>query len=179
MAGASAAGNGCRWWGEPARNEVSVMRTSRWSETGIGHLRREFLADLRGGGGHDVEIPRVRREEVAGTLDLDEYRDTSQAAGVRRRRVELRLLQEAVTRDIRRHILSQAVDRGGDRADVSVGRDGAEDAVAHDHRRVGRGSREEPPVPLGAPPPLPSPPPPPAESAHLPPRDPAAPYRLP
>src|SRR5699024_12618293 len=50
-------------------------------ELGLG----DVVADLGGGGGHDVEVAGVRREEVTGALDLDEDRDTRHPAGDLRR----------------------------------------------------------------------------------------------
>jgi hypothetical protein len=98
----------------------------------------EALADPGRGGGHDVEVARVRRQEVAGPLDLDEHRDAGKAAGHRRGAVELRLDAQPVPGDVGGHLGGDLADRRGDDVGVRVRRDSAEDGVPHQHRRLGR-----------------------------------------
>src|ERR1700723_2774766 len=86
---------------EPSRSEESVTRTSRsalYDMKGsscreLGALgqdpRGEPFPDPGGGGGHDVEVARVRRQEVARPLDLDEDGDPGQARAHGRRIVQL------------------------------------------------------------------------------------------
>src|SRR5690606_15948509 len=103
-------------------------------------MLRDLLADLRRGCGHDVEVPGVGREEVAGAFDLDEDRDAVRAV---RRDGELRLHPEPVTRHVALHLPGDGGDRVGDhvvRDEPGVVRPGdlAEDRVAHDERWFGR-----------------------------------------
>src|SRR6202046_5231139 len=93
---------------EPSRSEESVTRTSRSAlydmkgsscrelgalclRTRCQDPRREPFTDPGGGGGHDVEVARVRREEVARPFDLDEDSDPGPAAAPRGRGGEPRL----------------------------------------------------------------------------------------
>src|SRR5690349_20978186 len=87
--------NWCRLWWEPSRRQVSVSRMSR---SDVGSVSRQVrvralssagpaidmsvtsedraghaLAGAGRGGGHDVQVAAVRREEVAGALDLEEH----------------------------------------------------------------------------------------------------------
>src|ERR1700735_5838912 len=75
---------------EPSRSEESVTRTSRSALYDMKGSplrafgqdpRREPFTDPGGGGGHDVEVARVRREEVARPFDLDEDGDPRQGSG--------------------------------------------------------------------------------------------------
>ena len=111
----------------------------------------DLLADLGGRGGHDVEVARVRRQVIPGALDLDERGDHGLAAGVHRRVVELRLVEQPVSGHIGLHLGDHLVDGLGDRITVGVLGDGAEDRVAHDHRRVGRVQDDDRLAALGAP----------------------------
>src|SRR5262245_2788886 len=96
------------WWPlawEPSRSDVSVTRTSRVSEYGmsgppIEQVPSDGLADLGGGGGHDVEVAAVRRQVVARPLDLDERRDPTEAAPALVGRVELGVGGEPVAGDV-------------------------------------------------------------------------------
>ncbi len=101
-------------------------------------LLGDLLADLGGRRGHDVQVARVRRQVIAGALDLDERGDQRLAAGVHRRLVELRLVEQPVAGHVGLHLGHHLVDGFGDRVAVGVLGDGAEDGVAHDHRRIGR-----------------------------------------
>src|ERR1700734_2486975 len=73
---------------EPSRSEESVTRTSRSAlyDMKVSPLRPfgqdprgEPFPDPGGGGGHDVEVARVRRQEVARPFDLDEDGDPGPA----------------------------------------------------------------------------------------------------
>ena len=171
MACTSSLVNWWRLWCDPSRSDVSVIRTSQMGLKKIGthagllpdaaprasaRRRRDrlsfgdLLADLGGGRGHDVEVPGVRRQVVAGTLHLDERRDERLAAGVDRRVVELRLVEQPVARDVGLHLGDDVADGLRDRVAVGVLGNRAEDGVAHDHWRVGRVEDDDRLAALGA-----------------------------
>ena len=120
----------------PGQSRVSAGRLMR-APSPRSHRAGDVLADLRGGGGHDVEVAGVRRQVVARALDLDEDRHPGLALGGRGRLVDLRLLQQPVAGHVLLHRLLHRADRLHDRVGVGVRRDRAEDRVAHDHRRLG------------------------------------------
>src|SRR5262245_49118588 len=110
------------WWRlacEPSRRLVSVTRMSRsseyvmassWSGARGEQLAGGLLAHLGGRRGHDVEVAGVRRQVVAGSLDLEERGDPSGAVV---QPVELRLAAEAVAGDVGLHLLDHVADRVG------------------------------------------------------------------
>ena len=67
-----------------------------------------------------------------------------------RRVVELRLVEQPVAGHVRLHLGDHVADRLRDRVAVGVLRDGAEDGVAHDHRRLGRVEDDDRLAALGA-----------------------------
>src|SRR6202012_5515883 len=71
----------------------------------------DLLADLGGRGGHDVEVARIRGQVIPGAFDLDERGDQGLAAGVDRRVVELRLVEQPVARNVGLHLGYDVVDR--------------------------------------------------------------------
>jgi hypothetical protein len=79
----------------------------------------KFAAHLRRGGGHDVEVSRIRRKKVAGTLHFDEHRDPRRLLP-RLRSIELRLGDEAIPRNIRLDVGDDVDNRFGDRVGVGI-----------------------------------------------------------
>ena len=113
----------------PARGSRASARRARFFG--------DFLADLGRRRGHDVQVSRVRRQVVARAFHFDERRHQRLAAGVHRRVVELRLVEQPVAGHVGRHLGDDVADRLRDRVAVGVLGDGAEDGVAHDHWRIG------------------------------------------
>ncbi len=120
----------------PPRGDLRSCLCSR-HRASSSRCRAIDLADLRRGGGHDVEVPRVRGEEVACPFHLEEDRDASVLAEDSRR-IELRLGAQPVARHVLLH-LRRPCRRSTHRpssSSTSVGKR-AEDRVAHDQRRLG------------------------------------------
>jgi hypothetical protein len=97
----------------------------------------DLVADLGGGGGHDVEVAGVGRQEVAGAFDLDEHGDPT-TSGVAERHVELGVGDEVVPRHVGGDLGGDLADRPFDGGGVGVERDRAVDGVAHHERWLGR-----------------------------------------
>src|SRR4051812_4976595 len=120
----SSAVNWWRLWWDPSRRDVSVILTR------ILHPQCDLFTDAHRGGGHDVQVSGVRREEVARPFDFDEHGHPCGTGLVGT--IKLRIVQQSVTgnvlgdgRDHRRH-------RPGDLVRVGIVRDRADDGVPHD-----------------------------------------------
>ncbi len=130
--------NGSSPW-MPTRCRSALM-SWRSSPPRSQKLRRAmFLADLGGCGRHDVEVAGVRRQEVACAFDLDEDRDRRMPPETSLGPSNWGSLQQPVARARTPGRPSTITVHGvGDARPVSASSgDGAEDRVAHDHRRLG------------------------------------------
>ena len=103
-------------------------------------MRRHDLAAICSPTGrrrrHDVEVAGVRRQVVAGALDLDEDRDRPPLVPSEGRRTAA--LEQPVAGHVAAAPRDHRRDRCGDRVVSASSGISAEDRVAHDQRRVGR-----------------------------------------